>query len=115
MGNKNSTLFLPIILIAGGLLFLIGAGVYYFGIFRQVAVPEPAIQVIEDTYENIPRVSLTDAKAAYDTRSAVFVDVRDNQSYAQRHVSGALSIPLTELPDRVKELNANDWIITYCT
>jgi len=63
----------------------------------------------------IPRVSLAEAKAAYDEGTAVFLDVRFADDYAASHVPGALSIPLADLETRLGELDPTDWIITYCT
>ena len=82
-----------------------------------VAAPTrpPATQSTEDTYPEIPRVSLADAKTASEAGTAVFVDVRDGDSFAAAHIPGALSIPLFELENRPGELNRADWIITYCT
>lgn len=62
-----------------------------------------------------PRVSLEEAKAAFDSRAAVFVDVRSEAAYTEGHIPGALSIPLAELELRLDELNPDQWIITYCT
>lgn len=62
-----------------------------------------------------PRVSLGEAKAAFDRGAAVFVDVRSESAYAESHIPGALSIPLAELESRLDELNPDQWIITYCT
>jgi 3-mercaptopyruvate sulfurtransferase SseA len=62
-----------------------------------------------------PRVSLADAKAAYDQRTAVFLDVRSADDYAASHVPGAVSIPLADLESRLGQLDPSDWIITYCT
>jgi hypothetical protein len=77
----------------------------------QAVAPLPT----EETYPNIVRVSLGNAKAAYDLKQATFVDVRDAGSYGNSHIPGALSIPLNDLETRWKELDANAWIITYCT
>ncbi len=66
-------------------------------------------------YPNIERVSLEDAKTAYDQKSAVIVDVRDAASYNASHIPGALNIPIDEIQARTKELDPNQWIITYCT
>lgn len=66
-------------------------------------------------YPEIVRVSLGNAKAAYDLKQAVFVDVRDAGSYANSHIPGAISIPLADLESRLNELDKNAWIITYCT
>jgi len=75
----------------------------------------PPADIAEDTFPEVQRVSLADAKTAFDTKTAVFVDVRDVDSYADSHIPGALSIPLAELNERLDELNRSDWIITYCT
>ena len=115
MVRKSSGSWWPIVMMALGIILILGAGVWYLNPFNSKADIQTATPVVEDTYPEIPRVSLADAKAAYDTGTAVFVDVRDAQSYAQSHIKGALSIPLTELPNRLNELKPSDWIITYCT
>ena len=75
----------------------------------------PAAAPTEEAYPDIVRVSLGNAKAAYDLKQATFVDVRDADSYANSHIPGAKSIPLAELENRLGELDPNAWIITYCT
>ncbi len=62
-----------------------------------------------------PRVSVSEAYAAYTTKQAVFVDVRSAGQYAARHVTGSLSIPLDELESHLNKLDKGQWIITYCT
>ncbi|MBI5563743.1 MAG: hypothetical protein HY870_02535 [Chloroflexi bacterium] len=69
----------------------------------------------EIPYPEIVRVSLGDAKAAYDLKQAVYLDVRDADSYANSHIPGAVSIPLNNLEARLKDLDPNAWILTYCT
>jgi len=69
----------------------------------------------EDQHLDIERVSLLEARAAFDGGTAVFVDVRSSASYADAHIPGALSIPGTELESRLNELDPEQWIITYCT
>ena len=66
-------------------------------------------------YPNVARVSLKDAKAAFDLKNAVFIDVRGEPSYSQEHIPGALSITYDELPAHIQELKKTDWIIPYCT
>lgn len=118
MKKRNNTKFPITLLVAGGFLLILAAA-----IFTMQNEPNPDISQLpgavsdheEGTYPEIQRVSLEDAKAALDTNTAVFVDVRDASSYAASHVPGALSIPLADLDDRLGELNAADWIITYCT
>lgn len=112
--RRQSSSF-PLALIALGLLLILGAGGWYL---YQVLNPEETVQTSpqgEGSFPDVPRVSLADAKAAYETGGAIFLDVRDAESFTQSHIPGALSIPLNELPDRMRELDKSAWIITYCT
>jgi 3-mercaptopyruvate sulfurtransferase SseA len=74
----------------------------------------PASPNIEAPQE-VQRVTLEESKAAFDSEAAVFLDVRNESSYAASHIPGALSIPLEELEARIAELDPGQWIITYCT
>jgi hypothetical protein len=76
--------------------------------------PAPAFPT-ENPHLDIERVSLSDAKSAFDDGTAVFVDVRSSSAYADAHIPGALSIPATLLESRLNELDPDQWIITYCT
>lgn len=66
-------------------------------------------------FPEVERISVQDAKAAYDAGTAVFVDVRGDELYNTGHIPGAISIAENEMVTRFSELNPNDWIITYCT
>ncbi len=84
----------------------------------QAQQPTPSSNTTQNPnipYPQVVRVSQEDAKAAYDDGSAVFVDVRGDDSYNSGHIPGALSIAEEELENRFSELDPNDWIITYCT
>ena len=103
-----------LLMVFGGLILLAIGGWLILKLVQPAPTPEPTpAQAVNS--EDVPRVSLDEAKAAYDQRTAVFVDVRDADSFASDHIPGALSIPLNELPDRMGELDPNAWIITYCT
>lgn len=103
--QKSSSV--PLILIGAGLLLIVG-------LLAWMALSNNG-QVAADPYASIQRVSLKEAKDAYDQKTAVFVDVRAADSYQASHVPGALNIPLAELPNRMNELKKDAWIITYCT
>ncbi len=66
-------------------------------------------------YPEIKRISLADAKAAFDLKSAIFIDVRGEPYYSEAHVPGAISMTYDELSSRMGELDKKAWIITYCT
>lgn len=69
----------------------------------------------DEQISGVQRVSLEQAKAAFDAQQAVFLDVRDLISYQEHHIPEAVTIPLTELETRTGELDPSGWIITYCT
>ena len=130
--------------LAGGLLgLLVVAGiVLYFVAFRddpRSAIPDGCVvgQPCESaevagasaaggavagaaTESNIPfpevvRISVADAKARADAGGVTFIDVRDSEYYAQAHIPGSLSIPLTEIETSGAQLPTGADIILYCT
>lgn len=111
--QKKTTSILPIIMIGIGAVlfvaFLVWAAINSERQFNANASGENI------PYPNIERVSLQDSKAAFDQKSAVFVDVRDAASYEASHIPGAINIPIDQIQSRANELDPNDWIITYCT
>lgn len=44
----------------------------------------------------------------------VVLDVRTQTEYDDGHIEGAILIPVTELPDRLDELSADDVMLVYC-
>ncbi len=118
MKRRKAKKFPVLLLAAGGLLLIVVA--VMLGLQRgtnQASLSAPAASSghDEETYPEIERVSLEDAKAALDAGKAVFVDVRGLEAYNMSHIPGSLSIPLAELESRLTELDQNQWIITYCT
>ena len=103
----------PLILVGVGVALILGAFGWYAYLLNQAPAASEITPIAEDNYPDIARISVGDAKAAYDTSQAVFLDVRDAQAFAERHIPGAISIPLAELPQRISELNTQAWIITY--
>ncbi len=110
--KKNNSIPL-LILIGGGLLLVVAALMLASQI--PAATPTPDTALVEETYPEIPRVSIDEAKAALDSGSALIVDVRSVEAYQGSHISGAINIPLEELEARLGELDKAEWIITYCT
>jgi 3-mercaptopyruvate sulfurtransferase SseA len=113
--KKRQNNSMPLLLLVfGGLLVLGVVGWYAWQSAQPAPTPEPPPVQVESPQE-VTRLSLEDSKAAFDQKTAIFLDVRDAGSYASSHIPGALSIPLSELPDRLDELDPSAWIITYCT
>ena len=109
---------LPALLIIGGLVILLAAMLI---IPRSEPVHEPLTQETpSDTHVAVPfpevaRASLIESKQAFDRGEAIFLDVRETDSYTMSHIPGAMNIPTNELPSRLTELDPDEWIITYCT
>lgn len=116
-GNKRKNIkkHFPFTLLFSGIgLILIGflTWLIFNNPPKQVATPTPELGI---PFPNIQRVSLEEAKRAFDSQSAIIVDVRDSTSYAQQHIKGAINIPLDMLESRLNELPKDQWIILYCT
>lgn len=79
--------------------------------------PTQSQQELPLTEADVPRVTVEDAKLAFDNGEAIIVDVRSAEFYAESHIAGAVSIPLGEFEINIANvpLDKNAWIITYCT
>jgi len=121
--SQNSSRRLAIIALIGGLLLLLVAGglaLYSTNSASQNTVAD--ISQIPDEhdaqgipYPQVPRISIEEARARYDSGSAIFVDVRSADEYQARHIPNALSIPEDEIAARYNELPKDQEIILYCT
>jgi 3-mercaptopyruvate sulfurtransferase SseA len=118
--NQPRRTLTPHILVLVGSAVLILAGALL--IFTAQPVVAPTVTPVADEhseeglpYPDVPRISLAEAKAAYDARNVTIIDVRDQDAYATAHIPGALSLPLGELEARAQELPRDAMIITYCT
>lgn len=110
MNRFNRHKYIPILAIALGLLLIAIALIYGTSSGdspSQVSATPP------QESSDVLRISIEEAKQAFDNGEAIFVDVRDRESFLAGHISGAISIPLNELPDRSDELSRNALIIPY--
>lgn len=62
----------------------------------------------------VPRISIEDAKTAYDKKDSVFVDARSTDIYKQEHITGAINIPLGT-DNEFGSLPKGKRIIVYCS
>ena len=117
MKKKNAQRIPLLLLMAGSALLILAVAVFLLrNESSRATPPSPAASGHEEeTYPEIERVSLEEAKVALDSGTAVFVDVRGADAYAMSHIPGSVSIPLAEVESRLSELDPNQWIVTYCT
>ena len=83
----------------------------------QLQPPENSGGQILQSEDQVPRIDVEQAKAAYDSGQATIVDVRDTESYIEGHAAGSVSIPLDRFEININTipLQKEEWIITYCT
>nr|AOR51025.1 hypothetical protein [uncultured bacterium pAX1] len=77
----------------------------------------PQAPQIPQTEDAVPRVTVEEAKSAFEDGKAIIVDVRSAEAYAAGHAAGAISIPLANFENNIEDLSLDkdQWIITYCT
>lgn len=78
---------------------------------------EERIEAVLQNAHLVP-ITLADARRAFDENSAIFVDSRSEEEYAEGHIPGAVNLPWVELdtlnPDLLDRIPGGLEIITYC-
>ena len=115
--GRSSRPIWPLLLVGLGLVMIAGSAVWFLSNQNggQTAGAAPTAPGVRIPFPDIERVSLEDARAAYESGSAVFVDTRGEPWFSQQHIPGAVSVPYDAVEQSAGSLNRDDWIITYCT
>lgn len=77
--------------------------------------PLPAVTFDTPRPIEAARISLAEAKKAYDDGDAMFVDVRSPETFAQEHVRGSLNIMIGDLEENKAKLRTDKKIVVYCS
>ena len=93
-------------LVAATALALVGASL---ALAQGEAKPRPK------SPDEVERISVADAKAALEGKTALLVDVRDPSAFDQEHAKGALSFFRLDSGPGGVALPKHKLIITYCT
>ena len=113
----------PIVGIAVFLLFSFACN----ALVTPTAVPEatpsaeflftPTAGTIPLTENDVPRITPEDAKAAFDSNAAIFIDVRSKDAFIRSRVPGAYLIQFEKFETDITKINLpkDKWYITYCT
>lgn len=85
----------------------------------QQALPTPqydptAIAAANAQLAHVPRINLDDAKQKLTDPNALFVDARSAQEFAQGHIKGAVSVPVSEVDKYLSRIPQDKEIIVYC-
>ena len=79
------------------------------------SAPTNATAHADEHSDDAPRISLEDAKKAFDEGYVVIVDTRAEVAYKTEHIKGAINIPAEAFQTRYKEVPKGKKIIAYCS
>jgi len=73
------------------------------------------IQLRKEEQTACRTVSVADAKGMIESiPSLVILDVSTEAEYSERHLKGAINIPLSDLPNRMADLDSKSVVLVYC-
>lgn len=81
---------------------------------QRIAEVDKAVRDFREGKEKLESVTIDDLIARIDLKEVVLLDVRPQSEYNFGHISEAISIPIEQLAERLKELPKNKEIIAYC-
>ena len=95
--QKNK--IVPIVMIAGGLLFIGAAIVFAISMLGSSGNQNIDARYVDVSgpYPEISRVRLDNAKEMFDSEEAVFLDVRSKDAFESAHIPGALHMEEAEI------------------
>jgi rhodanese-related sulfurtransferase len=68
----------------------------------------------QNALTNVRRITIADAEKLVKSGKAVYIDVRSQAQYDLGHIKGALSMPHSQMLNRLKEVPPGVTMITYC-
>ena len=113
--ETNSKSPLIVIMVGAGLLVLAAILYLVYSSNRTTVTNNPVQAKVPLTDAEVPRISPSEAKAAFDSGSALFVDTRDLEAYNHSHIPEAILLPSSEVESNLDELDPSIQVITYCT
>jgi len=69
----------------------------------------------EESTASVPRIAVEDLREKMRTGAVTVIDVRDDTSFINSHIPGALHIPLARIEGEMSTLPKDKPIVTYCT
>ena len=69
---------------------------------------------LTDIFNRVDTVNPEEAKRLLsENKNAILLDVREPIEYEEEHLPGAVLMPMSGIPDKMKELDPSKTIITY--
>lgn len=81
---------------------------------RHLAEARQTVQDYFEAADTLEPLGATELLARMRSDDVVIVDVRPEDEYGSAHIPGALSIPVSELEQRLSELTPEKEIVAYC-
>lgn len=82
---------------------------------KTIAVRTPTPDPHEEAMAKAPRITLEDAKKAFDANEAVFIDSRSQSAYEMEHIATAINIPFGAPEAEFSKIPKGKKIIVYCS
>jgi hypothetical protein len=108
--KRRRTYIGPILLIIAGLLLIV-LMIWQLSLSK-TTIPSVSAPIAP---AEITRVDLNEARLAFESGEAIFIDVRNATFYNNEHIPGSVNIPLEEIETQLSSLNSDQWYIPYCT
>ncbi len=81
---------------------------------QSVAELREVLKTFLDERNVFEPISIKDLRSKIKSNDVTIIDVRPKEEYLNGHLPGAVSIPLSELKNRIKNLPAGKEVIAYC-
>lgn len=81
---------------------------------KEIAELEKILNSQRKNNKSINAVSLDELESMIENENVLLIDVRPSIEYEFGHIIGAISIPLNELTEKLKNLSKNKEIVAYC-
>jgi 3-mercaptopyruvate sulfurtransferase SseA len=82
---------------------------------KTVQPPSQTPNVATNPADAARRITAEELHALWEKKEVLVVDTRNEPSFKQSHIKGAILIPANEFANRSSELPRNKMIVTYCT
>lgn len=82
--------------------------------FERIAEMEKLVKDFRTQRNTLESITIDELVARMENDSVTVIDVRPTAEYLNGHIAGAISIPIEQLQERLKELSKSKQIVAYC-
>lgn len=82
-------------------------------IATSTAAPHPP--EVHGDRSSVQRIAVEDLRAKMNRNEVTVIDVRDANSYAAKHIAGAINVPFASIESMLADIPKGKPIVTYCT